>query len=56
MELNITLSVETLNAAIAALAKMPYEFSQPHIDAIRARASAAMNEQGPSEEKAGTTD
>jgi hypothetical protein len=54
-ELTITLSVETLNAAIAALAKLPYEFSQPHIDAIRARATAAMNQE-PTDEKVGTTD
>lgn len=54
-ELTITLSVETLNAAITALSKLPYEFSQPHIEIIRARATAAMNE-AVSEERVGGTD
>lgn len=56
-DLTITLSIETLNAALAALTKMPYDFAQPHIDAIRSRASAALAEQMPAEvEKAGITD
>lgn len=44
-EINLTLPVETLDAAIRALSKQPYDFAQPHIDLIRQRASAALNEQ-----------
>lgn len=43
-QITLTLPVETVNAALAALAKAPYEFAQPHIDLIRDRASAAMKE------------
>lgn len=44
-ELNLTLPVDTLDAALRALSKMPYDFAQPHIDLIRQRASAALNGQ-----------
>lgn len=44
-ELTVTLPVETLDAALRALTKMPYEFAQPHIDLIRQRASAAISGQ-----------
>lgn len=44
MKLTITLHVDTINAALAALAKLPYEHSQPHIDAIRDTASAAIQQ------------
>lgn len=42
MQLTITLHIDHINAALAALAKLPYEQAQPHIDAIRDRASAAL--------------
>lgn len=41
-EITITLPVETVNAAIGALTKLPYEFSQPHIDLLRQRGNAAL--------------
>lgn len=44
-ELTVTLPVETFDAALRALSKMPYDFAQPHIDLIRQRASAALNSQ-----------
>lgn len=43
-EVTITLPVETVNAAIAALAKMPYEFAKPHIEIIQQRGSEALAE------------
>jgi hypothetical protein len=43
-ELKVTLPVDTINACLAALSKMPYEFAQPHIDMVRGRASQAMTE------------
>ena len=42
--ITLTLPLDTLNAALQSLAKMPYEFAQPHIDLIRDRASQAMKE------------
>lgn len=50
-QVTLTLPIETVNAALQALAKTPYEFAQPHIDLIRDRASQAMQaaEQRPEE-------
>lgn len=44
MQLTITLHIDNINAALNALAKLPYEQAQPHIDAIRDRASVALQE------------
>lgn len=41
-EITVTLPVDTVNAALAALAKTSYEFAQPHIDLIRDRAGKAL--------------
>jgi hypothetical protein len=41
-EITVTLPIETINAALGALAKTPYEFAQPHIDLIRDRAGKAL--------------
>ena len=42
MEVTITLPVETINACIAALAKLPYEHTHMHIDLLKARATESM--------------
>lgn len=46
-EVTVTLPIDTVNACLAALAKTPYEFAQPHIELLRSRASAALAEQNP---------
>lgn len=46
-EITVTLPVETVNAAIAALSKMPYEFALPHITVIQQRGNAALLQQTP---------
>ena len=43
-EITVTLPIETINASLHALTKMPYEFAQPHIDLIRDRAATSMQE------------
>lgn len=59
MELTITLPVQTIQLALNALAKLPYETSMQHIRLIEQRASEAAaaaqaTEAAPSE--GGTTD
>jgi hypothetical protein len=46
-EVTITIPVDTVNAALAALSKFPYEQAQPHIDLLRSRASAALESAQP---------
>ena len=41
-ELNVTIPVDTINFCLSALGKLPYEVSQPHIELLRSRASAAL--------------
>lgn len=36
--ITLTIPLDTVNAALVALSKFPYEQSQPHIDLIRAQA------------------
>jgi hypothetical protein len=36
--INLSLPLDTVNAALVALAKFPYEQAQPHIDLIRSQA------------------
>ena len=36
--INLSVPLETVNAAIVALSKFPYEQAQPHIDLIRGQA------------------
>lgn len=56
-EVTISLPVETLNACLAALVKMPYEFANPHITLIQQRGAAALAEQQqPLFSEGGTTD
>lgn len=57
-EVTITLPVETLNACLAALVKMPYEFAHQHITLIQQRGAAALAEQQQPEvlSEGGTTD
>lgn len=40
--LNINIPLDTVNAAIQALFKMPYEFAAPHIQLLQARAQEAV--------------
>jgi hypothetical protein len=42
-EINVTIPLETVNAAIQALAKMPYEFSANHIALLQQRGNEAIN-------------
>jgi hypothetical protein len=51
MDITLKLPLETVNAALLALSKFPYEQSQPHIDLIRNQAAAqvAANEEGSTE-------
>jgi len=44
-EITITIPIDTVNAAISALAKFPYDQAQPHIDVLRSRAIMAVQEQ-----------
>lgn len=56
-EITVTLPVETLNACLAALVKMPYEFANPHITLIQQRGAAALAGQQQAEfSEGGTTD
>lgn len=48
-EVTVTLPVDTVNAALMALSKFPYEQSQPHIDLIRSRVDAALGAATPEE-------
>jgi hypothetical protein len=36
--INLSVPLETVNAALVALSKFPYEQAQPHIDLIRGQA------------------
>ena len=57
-EVTVTLPVETLNACLAALVKMPYEFAHQHITLIQQRGAAALAEQQQPDllSEGGTTD
>lgn len=56
-EITVTLPIETLDACLAALAKLPYEFANPHITLIRQRGTEALNSQQKAEpEVVGGTD
>lgn len=41
-EVTVTLPLESINAALVALSKFPYEQAQPHIDLIRSRVDAVL--------------
>lgn len=55
-EVTITLPVETLNACLAALGKLPYEFAIGHITLIKQRGDAALSQQPELFSEGGTTD
>jgi len=38
MEIKLTLHIDTVNAVLTALGKMPFEFAAPHITAIQQQA------------------
>lgn len=42
-EVTVTLPLESINAALMALSKFPYEQARPHIELIKARVEEAMN-------------
>lgn len=48
-EVTVTLPLESINAALVALSKFPYEQAQPHIELIKARVDRAMK---PAEQEA----
>lgn len=41
-EVTVTLPIESINAALVALSKFPYEQAQPHIDVLRASVNSAL--------------
>jgi hypothetical protein len=41
-EVTLTLPLETVNAALVALSKLPYEAAKPHIDIIQQRGAEAL--------------
>jgi hypothetical protein len=56
--INLSLPLETVNAALVALSKCPYDQAQPHIDLIRGQAEpqAQAQAQELAEQSAGGTD
>lgn len=46
-EVSVTLPLESINAALVALSKFPYEQAKPHIDLIRARVDAVLKAASP---------
>lgn len=46
-EVTVTLPIESINAALVALSKFPYEQAQPHIDLIRSRVDAVIKTAAP---------
>lgn len=44
-EVEVRLPIASIDAALQALAKFPYEQAQPHIDMIRARTNEAIQAQ-----------
>lgn len=41
-EVTVTLPIDSINAALMALSKFPYDQAQPHIDMIKSRVDAVM--------------
>ena len=59
--INLNIPLDTVNAALVALSKFPYDQAQPHIDLIRAQAepqakAIADDEQAKKEISFGGTD
>jgi hypothetical protein len=52
-EVTVTLPIESINAALVALSKFPYEQAQPHIDLIRSRVDAVIKTAAPDTESEG---
>ena len=50
--INLSVPLETVNAALVALSKFPYEQAQPHIDLIRGQAEPQAQAQAAAEAKA----
>jgi hypothetical protein len=48
--INLSVPLETVNAALVALSKFPYEQSQPHIDLIRGQAEPQAKAQAEAEQ------
>ena len=53
MEVNVTLPIETINACLAALVKLPYEQVQQHIEMLRVRTNEALAAQQKTAEPTG---
>lgn len=43
-EVTVTLPIESINAALVALSKFPYEQAAPHIDVLRASVNAVLTQ------------
>jgi hypothetical protein len=41
-EVTVTLPIDSINAALMALSKFPYDQAKPHIDMIKSRVDAVM--------------
>jgi hypothetical protein len=41
-EVTVTLPIDSINAALVALSKFPYDQAQPHIDMIKSRVDAVI--------------
>jgi len=41
-EVTVTLPIDSINAALVALSKFPYDQAQPHIDLIKSRVDAVI--------------
>jgi hypothetical protein len=41
-EVYVTLPIDSINAALMALSKFPYDQAKPHIDMIKSRVDAVM--------------
>lgn len=59
MEIKLTLHIDTVNAVLTALGKMPFEFAAPHINIIQQQAVPQVKEreaQATTEENPGLSD
>jgi hypothetical protein len=50
--INLSVPLETVNAALVALSKFPYDQAQPHIDLIRGQAEPQAQAQAAAEAEA----
>jgi hypothetical protein len=60
MEIKLSLTLDTVNACLTALGKLPFEFAAQHINILQAQAGpqveAAQKRESSTEENVGLTD